>query len=76
MEFVESSLNWRKNFAKLNNKLTNTFLLTIKNLNVMAQVTRKTVKVTKSGNTTTRVTRTTRSNGTTKVTRTVTRKTR
>lgn len=40
----------------------------------MAKITRKTVKVTKRGNTTTRVTRTTRSNGTTKVTRTVTRK--
>lgn len=40
----------------------------------MAKITRKTVKVTKSGNTTTRVTRTTRSNGTTKITRTVTRK--
>lgn len=42
----------------------------------MAQITRKTIKVTKSGNTTTRVTRTTRSNGTTKVTRTITRKTK
>lgn len=40
----------------------------------MAKITRKTVKVTKSGNKTTRVTRTTRSNGTTKVTRTVIRK--
>lgn len=40
----------------------------------MAKITRKTVRVTKSGNTTTRVTRTTKSNGTTKVTRTVTRK--
>lgn len=42
----------------------------------MATVTRKTIKVTKSGNTTTRVTRTTKSNGTTKVTRTITRKTK
>lgn len=41
----------------------------------MATVTRKTIKVTKSGNTTTKVTRTTK-NGTTKVTRTVTRKTK
>jgi len=41
----------------------------------MATVLRKTVKVTKCGNTTTRVTRCAMSNGTGKVTRTVTRTT-
>lgn len=40
----------------------------------MSRVLRKTVKVSKTGNTTTRITRNTRANGSTKVTRTVTRK--